>query len=53
MATVSLMNLSKRYAGSDSLAVNRSLEVGHGEFMVLLGPLGLRQVHHAADGGGP
>ena len=41
MATVSLMNLSKRYPGSDSLAVDSvSLEVAHGEFMVLLGPSG-------------
>jgi len=41
MATVSLRSLSKRYAGSDTLAVDSvSLEVAHGEFMVLLGPSG-------------
>jgi multiple sugar transport system ATP-binding protein len=41
MATVSVRSLSKRYAGSESLAVDAvSLEVAHGEFMVLLGPSG-------------
>ena len=41
MAAVSIRNLSKRYAGSESLAVDAvSLEVAHGEFMVLLGPSG-------------
>jgi multiple sugar transport system ATP-binding protein len=41
MATVVLNGLSKRYAGSESLAVDSvSLEVAHGEFMVLLGPSG-------------
>jgi multiple sugar transport system ATP-binding protein len=41
MATVSLKNLSKRYPGADALAVDSvSLEVAHGEFMVLLGPSG-------------
>ena len=41
MATVSLKNLTKRYAGSDLLAVDAvNLDVEHGEFMVLLGPSG-------------
>jgi multiple sugar transport system ATP-binding protein len=41
MATVSLRALSKRYPGSDALAVDSvSLEVAHGEFTVLLGPSG-------------
>ena len=41
MATVSLKSLSKRYPGADSLAVESvSLEIAHGEFMVLLGPSG-------------
>ena len=41
MATVSLKNLSKRYPGADALAADSvSLEVAHGEFMVLLGPSG-------------
>ena len=41
MAGVSLNGLSKRYPGSESLAVDSvSLEVAHGEFMVLLGPSG-------------
>src|SRR5687767_991038 len=41
MATVSLRALSKRYPGSDALAVDLvSLEVAHGEFTVLLGPSG-------------
>ena len=41
MATVSIRKLSKRYAAAESLAVDSvSLEVAHGEFMVLLGPSG-------------
>ncbi len=41
MATVSLRDLTKRYAGSDLLAVDAvNLDVEHGEFMVLLGPSG-------------
>ena len=41
MATVSLKNLTKRYAGSDLLAVDAvNLDIEHGEFMVLLGPSG-------------
>src|ERR671924_729948 len=41
MATVVLAQLSKRYPGSESLAVDSvSLEIAHGEFMVLLGPSG-------------
>src|ERR671914_867198 len=41
MATVSLRSLSKKYPGSETLAVDSvSLEVAHGEFMVLLGPSG-------------
>ena len=41
MAAVSIKNLSKRYPGAEALAVDSvSLEVAHGEFMVLLGPSG-------------
>ena len=41
MATVKLDQLSKRYERSHDLAVdNVSLDVAHGEFMVLLGPSG-------------
>ncbi|HJT60431.1 MAG TPA: sn-glycerol-3-phosphate ABC transporter ATP-binding protein UgpC [Burkholderiales bacterium] len=41
MATVSLRSLSKKYPGGENLAVDSvSLEVAHGEFMVLLGPSG-------------
>jgi multiple sugar transport system ATP-binding protein len=41
MATVTLAGLSKRYPGSDLLAVDGvDLHVDHGEFMVLLGPSG-------------
>ena len=41
MATVALKDLTKRYAGSDLLAVDAvNLDVEHGEFMVLLGPSG-------------
>jgi multiple sugar transport system ATP-binding protein len=41
VAAVSIKNLSKRYSGAETLAVDSvSLEVAHGEFMVLLGPSG-------------
>jgi multiple sugar transport system ATP-binding protein len=41
MATVSLRGLSKKYPGSELLAVEGvSLDIKHGEFMVLLGPSG-------------
>ena len=41
MATVTLKQICKRYAGNQSLAVdNVDLDVAHGEFMVLLGPSG-------------
>jgi multiple sugar transport system ATP-binding protein len=41
MATVVLKALSKRYASGHALAVDAvSLEVAHGEFMILLGPSG-------------
>jgi multiple sugar transport system ATP-binding protein len=41
MAGVSLNSLSKKYPASETLAVDSvSLEVAHGEFMVLLGPSG-------------
>jgi len=41
VAAVSIKNLSKRYPGAEALAVDSvSLEVAHGEFMVLLGPSG-------------
>ncbi len=41
MATVALKALTKRYPGSDLLAVDAvDLDIAHGEFMVLLGPSG-------------
>jgi multiple sugar transport system ATP-binding protein len=41
MGTVALKALTKRYPGSDLLAVDGvNLDVEHGEFMVLLGPSG-------------
>ena len=41
MATVSLDKLCKKYPGGDALAVDSvSLDIAHGEFMVLLGPSG-------------
>ena len=41
MAAVALKALSKRYASGHALAVDSvSLEVAHGEFMILLGPSG-------------
>ena len=50
MATVTLEHLSKRYERDGALAVDDvSLTIADGEFMVLLGPVGLRQVDHAAD----
>ena len=41
MAAVSLDKLCKKYPGGEALAVDSvSLEIAHGEFMVLLGPSG-------------
>ena len=53
MATVALKDVMKVFADG-TVAVDRvNLDVGQGEFMVLLGPTGLREVDPAADGRGP
>ena len=55
MATLTLDNITKRYGGTGGdglVAVDRlNLEIADGEFMVFVGPLGLRQVHGPSHGG--
>ena len=49
MAKIVLDQVSKVF-GDEVIAVNDvSLEIGDGEFMVLVGPSGLREVHDPAD----
>ena len=54
MATVTFEKAQRWYPGADEPAVpGIDLEIKDGEFMVLVGPSGLRQVHHPADARGP
>ncbi len=49
MAAISMKNIVKQY-GDGFLAVNDvSLEVADGEFVILVGTVGVRQVDPAAD----
>ena len=49
MATVTFEKAQRWYPGADEPAVpGISLDIKDGEFMVLVGPSGLRQVHHPA-----
>ena len=47
MAQLALHGVSKRF-GSVLAVDGVDLEIEHGEFVVLVGPLRVRQVHHAA-----
>ena len=52
MATVSFKKAQRWYPGADEPAVpGIDLEIEDGEFMVLVGPVGVWQVHHPADAG--
>ena len=56
MTTVALKDVTKVFPDGTVAVDSVSLDVNDGEFMVLLGPSGLRQVHRAAHGrrpGGP
>ena len=50
MATVTFEKAQRWYPGNDTPTVpGIDLEIGDGEFMVLVGPVRVRQVHDAAD----
>ena len=51
MATVDMDKVNKVYENGFHAVKDLSLDVREGEFMVLVGPSGLRQDHRAADGG--
>ena len=51
MATVELRHIWKKYGDVEAVR-DLSLTCKDGEFLCLLGPSGLRQVLHHADGGG-
>ena len=50
MATVSMEKLNKVYENGFHAVKDMTLDIGDGEFMVLVGPVRLRQDHGAADG---
>ena len=53
MASVTFEKAQRWYPGTDEPAVpGIDLEIKDGEFMVLVGPSGLRQVHDPADARG-
>lgn len=51
MADLSLRNVKKVYDNSVVAVQDFNLEIADKEFIVLVGPFRLRQVHHAAYGG--
>ena len=54
MATVTFDKAQRWYPGADKPTVpGIDLEIQDGEFMVLVGPVRVRQVHHPADARGP
>ena len=53
MATVTFDKAQRWYPGNDKPTVpGIDLEIGDGEFMVLVGPVRVRQVHDPADARG-
>jgi hypothetical protein len=51
MASIQMQQLRKVYAGGNVEAVKGiDLDIADGEFVVLVGPVGLRQVHPSAHG---
>ena len=53
MAKVDLEQINKVYENGFHAVKDLDLDVHEGEFMVLVGPVGLRQDHRAADDGRP
>ena len=51
MASVELDGINKVYDNGFHAVQDLSIDVADGEFLVLVGPSGLRQVHRPADGG--
>ena len=45
MASLSFQGVAKRYGNNAPVVSDLDLDVRDGEFMVLVGPLGLRQEH--------
>ena len=50
MAEITFQNVWKRYPDGFEAVKDMNLEIGDGEFMILVGPSGLREVDGAADG---
>ena len=48
MASVELQQVRKTYDGKNVIIHGMDLHIEHGEFVVFVGPLGLRQIHLAA-----
>jgi hypothetical protein len=56
MASITLDHIGKNYTPEVTVIRDLSFDIRNGDFMVLCGALGLRQVHHAAHdrrAGGP
>ncbi len=49
MAEIVLDKITKRYPDGFEAVRNMDLDINDGEFMILVGPLGVRKVHGAAD----
>ena len=49
MAEIVLDNVTKRYADGTEAVKDVDLDIADGEFMILVGPVGLREVDRAAD----
>ena len=50
MAEIALEHITKRYGDGYEAVKDMNLDVADGEFMILVGPVGLREVDGAADG---
>ncbi len=50
MAEIVLDHVTKRYPDGFEAVKDMSLEIQDGEFVILVGPVGLREVDRAADG---
>ena len=48
MASVTLKNIYKIYSGGVTAVTDFNLDIEDKEFIILVGPSGLRQVHHPA-----
>jgi ABC-type phosphate/phosphonate transport system ATPase subunit len=53
MAEITLRGVTKRYPDGTEAVKQIDLDIHDGEFMILVGPFGLREVDGAADDRGP